>query len=261
MRHLNLKRSTLAIAAGALLTFASAAEPSQANESSNSVRRGLPGRRISGGSRSINAACLATPDQPVVAIMPKSNLGLTLSQHPTFWFALPAISPDRTLEFGLYDSAGDLVYTENFQIPEKAGISSLSLPKTVNALDKEENYRWYLSVVCDPNSRSEDLVVTGWIRRTQADSTLQNQLANATLQERLSIYATSNLWFETLSAFAEIHDTALSDTALSTDNSTAFNGTREQLEQQTNKEWVALLESIDLPQLSTTPFSNQPIVQ
>jgi len=250
MRRLNIKHSTLALAIGGLLTLTSFAEQSHANESKDAERQGLPGRRISGGSRSINTACLATPSQPVVAIMPKSNVGMTLSERPTLWFSLPAINTDRSLEFGLYDSAGELVYQETFQATGEAGLSSLSLPTTFRPLSAEENYQWYLSVVCNPDSRSEDLVVTGWIRRMQADRALQAQLADATAQERLSIYETSNLWFDTLATLAEIRDQAQPNSPLA-----------QPVEQQINTEWLSLLESIDLAQVATTSFISEPILQ
>ena len=247
MRHPNLKRQTLSLFAGGLLSLASlyaGASPSLANTPSSNARQGLPGRRISGGSRSPNTACLATPDQPVVALMPKSNLGLTLSERPTFWFSLPAISPDRTLEFGLYDQEGELIYKENFGASGEAGISSLSLPNTFAPLSEGKNYRWYLSVVCDPDSRSEDLVVTGWIRRNQADRDLATQLADATPQERLSVYESSDIWFETLTTLAELHRLSPSS---------------EGAELSLDEKWQGLLEAVDLTQVATVPFSSKPI--
>lgn len=255
MRRSNLRSSLLNLAVGSLLSLTSLAvlsESSIADTQRNNVRQGLPGRRISGGSRSPSTACLTTPSQPVVALMPKSNLGITLSERPTFWFSLPAINPDRTLEFGLYDQSGELIYQESFNASGKAGISSLSLPNTFTSLSAEKDYRWYLSVVCDPDSRSEDLVVTGWIRRVQSDNELSAQLANATPQERLLVYEASELWFETLTTLAELRQTAQSDSDF------------DQLQvdaHQIDEKWRGLLESIDLIQIAAVPFSNEPISQ
>ncbi|MEM6451418.1 MAG: DUF928 domain-containing protein [Cyanobacteria bacterium P01_D01_bin.105] len=281
MKRLNLKSPALTLIVGGLLaltTLMVLGEPSMANTRSDQqhddVRQGLPGRRISGGSRSPNTACLATPNQPVVALMPKSNLGLTLSERPTFWFALPAISPDRMLEFGLYDEAGGLIYQERFNASGKAGISSLSLPDTFSPLSAEQDYRWYLSVVCNPESRSEDLVVTGWIRRMQADSELRTKLANTTLQERLSVYETSELWFDTLTTIAELRRRAQADTQIDNaqvdnaqiDNAQIDNDLMLQLAgdpsldaQQIDEQWQDLLASIDLTQVATVPFSDEPM--
>ncbi len=213
-------------------------EPSFANAQVNSPRQGLPGRRISGGSRSPDTACLTTPNQPLVALMPKSNLGLTVSEHPTLWFSVPAISSDRTLEFGLYAPSGELLYTTTFSASEKAEVVSLPLPETSPPLAIDRDYRWYLSVVCNQESRAEDLVVTGWIRRIQADDALSEQLANASAQEQFAIYEDSELWCDALTSLAEVRrNTPITDA----------------LEQQ----WITLLESVELPQVIAAPLGSE----
>ena len=246
-----LKQLTLAATVGSLAIVLSigASKPSIANAQSSSqrhdIRQGLPGRRISGGSRSPISACLTTPNQPVVAIMPRNNIGLTLSEHPTFWFSLPAVNLDKTLEFRLQDQTGNLIYKQSFAASGEAGIASLSLPNTSTPLTIEKNYQWYLSVVCDPDNRSEDLLVAGWIRRVQAPKFLSDtQIANATWQERLQAYKTSNLWFETLATLTEFSRMP------SLDSATA---------QKVSEQWQELLDSADLTQVGLMPFSNQPI--
>ena len=242
MRRFNLKRYTAALTVGGLvgglLALSALSEPGLANTQVNNTRQGLPGRRISGGSRSPSTACLTTPDQPVVALMPKSNLGLTFSEHPTLWFSLPAVSPDRILEFGLYDPSGELLYTKTFSPSGNAEVASLSLPDTFGPLAVDKDYRWYLSVVCNQESRAEDLVVTGWIRRVQSDNSLSEQLAAATDKERLALYEESALWYDALTTLAKLR---LSDPTASA------------LEQQ----WIALLESVDLTQVITAPLGSE----
>jgi hypothetical protein len=241
MRRFHLTTSAATSAATfaivGILAF-SMLEPGLANAQLNNPRQGLPGRRISGGSRSPDTACLTTPNQPIVALMPKSNLGLTVSAHPTLWFSLPAISPDRTLEFGLYSPSGELLYTTTFSANNKAEVVSFSLPDTSSPLAIDQDYKWYLSVVCNQQSRAEDLMVNGWIRRIQPDNTLNEQLTNATAQERPAIYEGSALWYDALTSLAELRRHA-------PDIST--------LEQQ----WIALLESVELDQVIATPIGSE----
>ncbi|MEL6602094.1 MAG: DUF928 domain-containing protein [Cyanobacteria bacterium J06614_10] len=236
MGRFNQTTSSLAIALCSLLTIGVFSPPGFANPNASvsSLRQGLPGRRISGGSRSPETACLRTPDQPVIALMPKSNLGLTLSARPTFWFSMPDVSADRAVEFGLYDAEGEMLYQKTFS-PGAAGITDFSLPEDAPALATGQDYRWYLSVVCDRASRSEDLVVTGWVRRIEADSTLQAQLATASPEEQVALYESQALWYDALTTLAKLQQT----------NPTSA------LRQQ----WTALFESIDLPQITETPFS------
>jgi hypothetical protein len=236
MRRFNLTKFAAVFALAGTLALSMLA-PSLANAQINNARQGLPGRRISGGSRSPDTACLTTPNQPVVALMPKNNLGLTVSAHPTLWFSLPAISPDRTLEFGLYGPSGELLYTTTFGATNKAEVVSLPLPETSSPLAIDQDYKWYLSVVCNQESRAEDLMVNGWIRRIQPDNAIHEQLATATAQERPAIYEASALWYDALTSLAELRR--------STSGST--------LEQQ----WIALLESVELDQVIAAPIGSE----
>jgi len=238
MRRFKIATST-AILILVALTVKDAQSPSFATTQNNSEARiGLPGRRISGGSRSPNTTCLATPDQPVIALMPKNNLGLTLSEYPTFWFSLPAISPDRTLEFGLYDQDGDLLYQTTFSVSGQAEVASLSLPKSSSPLVQDADYRWYLSVVCDRESHAENLVVTGWIRRVQPSQAIDRQLTSTTDQERLAVYQNIGLWYDALTLLAQLRY-------------------REPLDSTLEQQWIALLESVDLSQASAVPLGNE----
>ncbi len=242
MRRFNLTKSVATLLLEGLVAFSILSvlsPPSRAGTPVDNTRQGLPGRRISGGSRSPNTACLTTPDQPVVALMPKSNLGRTAADNPTLWFSLPAISPDRMLEFGLYNDSGDLLFQKNFSASGTAEVASLSLPKTAAPLTVGKDYRWYLSVVCNPESRAEDLVVTGWIRRIQLDSKAQEQLASASSETaRLALYQQLELWHDALTALARLRQ---------------IEPAEESLEQQ----WVSLLKSVDLPQAIAAPLGNE----
>lgn len=243
MRRSHLTKSTVALTIGSLLVLGPLTGHSFANNSqSEQIRPGLPGRRISGGSRSPNTACLKTPNRPVVALMPKSNLGLTLSGHPTLWFSLPAISQDRSLEFGLYDQTGDLVHKTSFSATGEAGVINLSLPETSPPLSVEEDYRWYLSVICNKESPAENLVVTGWVRRVILESSFNERLAVATELERLSIYKESELWYDALTTLAQLRRSQFSDEPIASD---------------LERRWADLLESIELPQVIAAPFGRR----
>ena len=252
MRRSNLTRFSVALTIGSLLALGSLARPSFANDpQSEHIRPGLPGRRISGGSRSPNTACLKVPDQPVVALMPESNLGLTHSGYPKIWFSLPAISQDRSLEFGLYDQTGDLVSKNSFSATGEAGVINLSLPETSAPLLVGRDYRWYLSVVCNEESPAENLVVTGWIRRVALESSFDEQLAVATELEQLSIYKESGLWYDALTTLAQLRRSQFVDEPAAID-----------IEQR----WASLLRAIELPQVIAAPFGRSlspvsPLVQ
>ena len=236
------KHSSIAIAfLCGLLSLGILNEPGLANSRTGNVRQGLPGRRISGGSRSPSTACLlsqAEAEQKVVSLTPENNLNRTVSAHPTFWFSLPAIESSRQIEFALLDQDEEIIYTETLQATGKAGLESISLPQTTPALQPDKTYRWHLSVVCDPNSRATDLVVWGWIERTLANSSALQQIEKATPQERLALYSDLSAWNDLLTELVVLHR----DRTLSNQSTT-------DLENQ----WTTLLASENLSQLVDDP--------
>lgn len=232
-----LTKSTFIFVVSSVLVLSAFGAPIYADETTTGIRQGLPGRRISGGSRSPDTACLLAQNEPVIALMPKNNVGTTLSTHPTFWFSLPAVNPNRTLEFGLFDQNGELVHQELLHAPAEAGLTQLSLPDTASPLIAERDYRWYLSVVCNQESRAEDLVVTGWVRRVEAERELLTQLELSTPQEQLSLYENADLWYEKVAVLSDM---------------LRQNPSAPELVRQ----WSALMQTVDLPQLVSAPFGS-----
>lgn len=227
---------------GGLLSLSILSEPGFANSQPNDVRQGLPGRRISGGSRSPSTACLLDTSQPkenqkVVALTPENNLSRTVMAHPSFWFVLPAVNPNRNIEFSVMNQAEEIVYTQTLQPTGKAGLTAIALPKTAPDLDKNQTYQWHLSVVCDSTNRATDLAVWGWIERTAIAPSLQQKIAQANGQEQLALYEELMAWNDTLTALSHLYR-----------DRTAANQDTAKLAAQ----WTALLASENLGQLPAT---------
>lgn len=207
MKRSKLLKITAALLGG-LLLLGTLSNSSLANN--DNVRKGLPGRRISGGSRSPNTACLlnnadSEAAQRVIAIAPENNLSRTIAAHPTFWFSLPAINPDRSIEFSLVNQDEEVFYTQTLQPTGKAGLTAIALPETAPELDASQTYKWHLSVVCDRASRATDLVVWGWIERQAVSPSRLQQIAQADSQQRLALYEELNDWNDLLTELSGLH--------------------------------------------------------
>lgn len=231
---------------GGLLSLSILSEPSLANNQPSNARQGLPGRRISGGSRSPNTACLLngglpTETQKVVALTPEDNLSRTVMARPAFWFVLPAVNPDRRIEFLVTDQDEEVVYKQTLQPTGKAGLAAIALPKTAPELTENQAYQWHLSVICDPSSRAADLVVWGSIERMAVEPSLQAKIAQADSQAQLALYEELTAWNDTLTALSHLHR----------DRTTENQDTTE-LEAQ----WSALLASENLGQLPDTSIAS-----
>lgn len=172
------------------------------NESAES-REGLPTYRRGGGSR---GSCLANRSQ-LVALIPENAVGKTTATLPKLFFYIPQVNRSQAvaLEFVLRDRQDKLVYQSFFTTDGKSGIVSVDLPESgeSNELKTNEQYHWYLSMICDPQNRSRDVVVEGWIQRVELDPAIEQKLARSNPLERASIYRKHGLWYDALSTLAE----------------------------------------------------------
>ncbi len=194
---------------------------------------GMPGRRVGAGVR--NDVCLSGP-QAQVAIMPNNNIGLTAKAKPTLLFYLPEVNPDSTIEFVLQDENYQVVYDQTVTTHGDAGIIRLDLAASDAAdLTPGQNYRWYFSVICNADDRSQDITSHGWIRRVETVTPLPQAAAPEDRLQASQSYARAGLW---LDAFAEVDKVRRSQAA--PPQATAL-----------WKEWL-LTPTIDLPSLSQT---------
>lgn len=156
------------------------------------------GRQFAGASRDLCPPTLT----PLTALVPDTNLGLTLDANPTLWFYIPYASPqDYETEFVLIDTEENDIYKQNFLLPEEPGIVGIQIPEQV-ALEAGASYRWVISIQCNPGNRSGDATVNGWIQRV--DQELDDQLASATLEDQLLLYSENDLWYEILTTLAQL---------------------------------------------------------
>lgn len=171
------------------------------SNTSQNIRQGLPGRRISGGVRMAppSDSCFTDFGQSLVSIMPRSHVGTTAQERPDFWFSIPDTAGSKTVEFQLKSEDGELLYGTQVDIADSSGVSEFQLPKDAPTLAIDKNYRWSFSLACNNGSQSPQLGLEGWVKRVAIDTTLEAQLATASAQERIMLYRSVGLWHEQVS--------------------------------------------------------------
>ncbi|MBD2742225.1 DUF928 domain-containing protein [Coleofasciculus sp. FACHB-1120] len=198
-------------------------------------RVGAPRTREPGASR--GSSTCAAEGKSLMALLPSTNIGLTVAAHPTLFVALPEASVQEA-EFILYngETSEQVKYETTLPIPNVGGVVSVSLPqKDAPPLVVGKTYRWSLSVICDPEDRGADIVVEGWIQRVQPSSVLRNALQKAAPRDRPAIYADAGMWLDTLSSLADLRNANPSDLTLETD-------------------WQDLLKSVNLGTVAKEPL-------
>ncbi|NEO19936.1 MULTISPECIES: DUF928 domain-containing protein [unclassified Moorena] len=146
---------------------------------------------------------------PVVALVPISGMGTTVSEYPTFSWYMPCIkyASGHDLKFVLKDANGKELYSVKYPLPDTVypGFRSITLPPFVNLppLEVNQKYDWQVGLI-DPGDSSNNIYIDGGVKRVEEDPNLGQSLKQATLQQRVAIYANDRLWYETLTTLLEL---------------------------------------------------------
>lgn len=159
--------------------------------------------------------------------------GLTTSSRPTFWFYMPYTNnlSGANAQFSLQDSAGNEVYKNTIALPSQPGVIDITLPSNVASLEIDKTYRWFLKVRCtQQQAASVPIYVEGDIQRVNLTPTIAQQLETATPQQKVTIYATNGIWFDSINILAQLRSSNEAD-------------------------WQLLLQSVGLGNIATAPFT------
>lgn len=128
---------------------------------------GLPNEKRRRGAAS--RGCNKHTGGHLMALVPQNKEVLTKSADPKLLFHLPKTSTPMNVEFLIADANHNPLYEKKFQTSDSAGIITVSVPESIN-LEKNQKFRWYLSIVCNPQSRAHDIVVDGWIKQGEVNT-------------------------------------------------------------------------------------------
>jgi hypothetical protein len=178
---------------------------SSSTHRSSTLRQGIPGRRVGGGTR--NDLLFVNAFDSLTALAPTDALIITTASHPKLLFYVPEMLSDNTVEFVLRDRQDTLIYEKTFSLTREAGIVTIDLAESgLSALNLNENYQWYFSIVPNAVDRANDVVVYGGLNRVDAIEWLAHQPAGTELSDRLAtadsltkakmLYQQANLWHD-----------------------------------------------------------------
>ena len=247
---------TLIIAAlltGAKYTFnlphPTVAQTSNGQPSSKVVKFRLPPRGTKGDRQAgVRGAATRHPcdtykkeqgeNEWLTALIPDTNLGLTVSASPSFWYYFPYEASDAITGEFLLKQNRRVIERQILSFNNTPGIIKISLPETVK-LEADKLYRWQLSVTCQIKGEKTTLTVEGGVKRDskglQKIIDSENQLKTANQLEEISFYAQNGLWFETVTKLAELYRLNPEDNLI-------------------KNNWVYLLEDLDLGEISSKPL-------
>ncbi len=207
---------------------------------------GTPRRRtaaaVRGATTAVPDSCGNSTNEQLVALLPSTEPALTVAEYPTILVFLPQTSAKKA-EFILVEDNKDnnkereVLYETTVTLPSSPGIVSVSLPNngTLLPLEVGKSYRWYFSVICNPQDRSDEPHVEGEIRRDKPSPNLVAELKNAPSRDRAALYAEAGIWYDAVNSIAQLRRSSPNDTAIAAD-------------------WAELLKSVGLNTISQKPL-------
>ncbi len=159
----------------------------------------IPHARIGGSARG------SEPGDPALVALAPDHVGLTLKSDPSLcWFlSQPTTQP---LTFTILDSRGIKPILETAQAPSRPGLQCVHLKDVGITLKEREQYRWFITLVLDPDKPSRDIVSGGMIERIPFSEGCALGLPCSWTCELDAVYqyAENGLWYDAIACLHEL---------------------------------------------------------
>ncbi|MEO0520746.1 MAG: DUF928 domain-containing protein [Cyanobacteria bacterium P01_A01_bin.116] len=168
--------------------------------------RGAPSRTAGGGTRGGLCEGGDWMAQSIRALVPNNNVSTFVGDRASLWIYVADGFAQKTAEIYVQDPrTRQVVHQKQLSLAAlgDGGILQLELPATdaegAPLLEKEQNYFWEFAIICNPDDRTQDYIVRGFINQMDVSSQLSDALATAAPEEQLALYAKAEIWQETVS--------------------------------------------------------------
>lgn len=158
-------------------------------------KRGAPKGRVGGGTRGVE------PRELSMAVIAPDHPGLSSRTSPKlYWFLSRPINAAFEVSV-IEDGAADALIDRAIPAPKEAGVQVLDLAAMGVVLQPEREYRWFISLISNPNARSGDTVASGKVIWEPLPANVKARVESADAASRPGVYAASGYWYD---AYAEL---------------------------------------------------------
>jgi hypothetical protein len=205
LRRLPMNMTRFALLLALVLVLALQAEAAEQNKTTGDAKvstsaakpnyvpplRGAPSGRIGGGTRGTTADDAYTLD-----VLAPDHVGLTTTDQPClYWYIQKPTT--HAIELTLTETGAALPTIEKrLPSPSDGGIQSLCLADMGVRLKQDTPYKWFVSVIPDPDNRSRDIIAGGMIQQRNAPAALQARLHSADACGPVCAYAEEGFWYD-----------------------------------------------------------------
>ena len=164
-------------------------------------RENAPRARIGGSTRGAYA------DTPQLVALVPDHIAFTIKSDPSLCWYL-SMNTSRPVTFTVVDSRGIRpILEESLPSPIRAGIHCIRLREHGIDLKEQEQYRWFVTLVWNPDRPSQDVVAGGMIERIPFDEACALNMPctwNTCELEVVYRYAESGLWYDAIACLLDL---------------------------------------------------------
>ncbi|MEH2247744.1 DUF928 domain-containing protein [Nostoc sp.] len=198
--------------------------------------KGAPQQATGGASRVgtyyLNPSTVSTTEPAaLIALLPQSFYGTTVSERPTILVYLPASNAQEAV-FSLKDEAGNMQHQMNIPVAGKTGVIAIKLPANAPALTVGKNYQWFLALKVDGQLSPSTPYVDGWVQRIQPSAELAIAMQEQDALKRATALGKNGVWYDCVATLATVYTVQPSNATL-------------------RKQWEELLSSVSLKEILT----------
>jgi Domain of Unknown Function (DUF928) len=180
-----------------------------------------------------NAPTGAAGPAAVMAMLPQTYMGNTISDRPTIMVYMPA-SAARQASFSLKDAQGKTLYQRNLAVSGNAEVMALALPADAPALQVGQTYQWYVGLQVDGDLGPSTPYVDGWIQRVEPSAKVAAALQQSDLLKQAEVLGAEGVWYDCAAKLANLRAQSPGNAML-------------------DKEWSDLLGAVGLQELGAMP--------
>ncbi len=201
-----------------------------------SAGKGAP-RQASGGASRVGTYYLnqstvsTTEPAALIALLPQSFYGTTVSERPTILVYLPASNAQEAL-FSLKDEAGNMQHQMSIPVAGKTGVMAIKLPANAPALAVGKNYQWFLALKVDGQLSPSTPYVDGWVQRIQPNAELAAEMQEKDALKQATALGKNGVWYDCVATLAATYTAQPNNATL-------------------RKQWEELLSSVSLKEIVT----------
>jgi hypothetical protein len=167
--------------------------------------RGAPAGRVGGGTRGLG------DEKAFLLVLAPDHVGLTAQKQPSLYWFLSG-SPVYPVEFTLIENkAAKPLVEKRLETGENRGLQWFRLSDHGINLQPDVLYRWFVTLIPDPERRSKDILSGGFIKRIEPSRELKQTLDKDEKTEQVHIYAQAGLWYDAFMVVCRLIETSPDD--------------------------------------------------